>query len=55
MKATFRLATGCRPAGPAVGAAPLYAVVTYRLTFMAQRVLGGLSGSGPIGKIEEWA
>lgn len=49
------LATGCCPAGPALRAAPFHTVVTYRLTFMAQHALDGLSGSRPSGAIEQWA
>ena len=51
----LRLATGCCPAGPALGAAALHTVVTYRLTFMAQRAPVDFLGQDQVGKIEEWA
>lgn len=47
----LRLATGCCPAGPALGAAPLHTVVTYRLTFMAQHALVDFLGQDQVARL----
>lgn len=47
----LRLTTGYRPAGPALGAAPLLTVVTYRLTFMAQHALLDFLGQDQVARL----
>ena len=45
------LATGCRPAGPALGAALLHTVVTYRLTFMTQHARVDFLGQDQVARL----
>lgn len=47
----LRLATGCCPAGPALGATPLHTVVTYRLTFMAQHAPVDFLGQDQVARL----
>lgn len=47
----LRLATRRCPAGPALGAAPLHTVVTYRLTFMAQHALVDFLGQDQVARL----
>lgn len=44
----LQLVTGCCPAGPALGAALLHTVITYRLTFMAQHALVDFLGQDQV-------
>lgn len=52
MKATMRLATGWRPAVPALGAAALYTAITHRLTLMAQHVSVDFLGHDQVARLK---